>query len=75
VCFEPGLPDFSRYDKPRRGKNDQNGHELFFCVANTFQIQPFHKGLAKQTDVAFLCREHSTDNGHKIYQMTVKYTK
>jgi hypothetical protein len=24
-----------------------------FFVANTFQIQPFHKGLAKQTDVAF----------------------
>jgi hypothetical protein len=24
-----------------------------FFVANTFQIQPFHKGLAKQADVAF----------------------
>jgi hypothetical protein len=23
-----------------------------FFVANTFQIQPFHKGLAKQADVA-----------------------
>jgi hypothetical protein len=25
----------------------------YFFVANTFQIQPFHKGLAKQADVAF----------------------
>jgi hypothetical protein len=24
-----------------------------FFVANTFQIQPFHKGLALQADVAF----------------------
>jgi hypothetical protein len=24
-----------------------------FFVANTFQIQPFHKGLAKRADVAF----------------------
>jgi hypothetical protein len=24
-----------------------------FFVANTFQIQPFHKVLAKQADVAF----------------------
>jgi hypothetical protein len=24
-----------------------------FCVANTFQIQPFRKGLAMQADVAF----------------------
>jgi hypothetical protein len=25
----------------------------FFFAANTFQIQPFHKGLAIQADVAF----------------------
>jgi hypothetical protein len=25
----------------------------FFFVANTFQIQPFHKGVAMQADVAF----------------------
>jgi hypothetical protein len=25
-----------------------------FFVANTFQIQPFHKGLAMQADGAFL---------------------
>jgi hypothetical protein len=25
----------------------------FFFVANTFQIQPFHIGLAMQADVAF----------------------
>jgi hypothetical protein len=28
------------------------GLDIFF-VANTFQIQPFHKGLAIQADVAF----------------------
>jgi hypothetical protein len=27
--------------------------EVVFFVANTFQIQPFHEGLAKQADVAF----------------------
>jgi hypothetical protein len=26
---------------------------FLFFVANTFQIQPFHKGLAMQADVAF----------------------
>jgi hypothetical protein len=26
---------------------------VYFFVANTFQIQPFHKGLAKRADVAF----------------------
>jgi hypothetical protein len=38
----------------------------FFFVANTFQIQPFHKGLAKQADFCFMpgadinyqCRMH-----------------
>jgi hypothetical protein len=31
-----------------------NFFSLFhFFVANTFQIQPFHKGLAMQADVAF----------------------
>jgi type IV secretory pathway VirB3-like protein len=29
------------------------GVNRFFWGANTFQIQPFHKGLAMQADVAF----------------------
>jgi hypothetical protein len=32
---------------------------LFFFVANTFQIQPFHKGLAMQADVALLFHARS----------------
>jgi hypothetical protein len=35
--------------------------EFVVVVANTFQIQPLHKGLAMQADVAFLCQEDSTD--------------
>jgi hypothetical protein len=27
--------------------------DIYFFVANTFQIQPFDKGLAKQADVGF----------------------
>jgi hypothetical protein len=33
-----------------------------FFVANTSQIQPFHKGLAIQADVPFvLCQKQNTD--------------
>jgi hypothetical protein len=31
----------------------ESSYQLSFFVTNTFQIQPFHKGLAKQADVAF----------------------
>jgi hypothetical protein len=34
-------------------KTVSSNSERTFFVANNFQIQPFHKGLAMQADVAF----------------------
>jgi hypothetical protein len=35
------------------GFEENDLEKVFLFVANTFQIQPFHKGLAMQADVAF----------------------
>jgi hypothetical protein len=49
-------PTISGHVDPRKKKKNlvkSSGQYCFFFVANTFQIQPFHKGLEMQADVAF----------------------
>jgi hypothetical protein len=42
--------------------NGAFGYVLFFVVANTFQIQPFHRDWrSRQMWLFVLCQEHNTD--------------
>jgi hypothetical protein len=46
ILFESGLPDGVFSDQKSQFGNILEGLEKDFFVANIFQIQPFHKGLA-----------------------------